>query len=168
MKPIATDATMETSPYVRSDVSVAVIIALLVGVGAGLTVHWAVFTLTIAFSYMAIGLSTVREWNKQLQTDGKAPRAVFSNVRAAAFLPALVIVTSLYFAGTSFYIAGTVSLLILVGYMYALYAVGFAGTESDRVHFEDDPYTGERFIWQEETYIPRLEAYSLEQATEKD
>jgi hypothetical protein len=158
------DSQLDASPYIRSDVSFGVLIALLISVGAGIVYHWSILTLTFALAYMTVGLATVYEWNTELQAEGKAPFAVFANIRAASFMPTLLAAVSLHFAGVGFAGVAGVSLSLIVGYLFTLYAVGFAGIEADRVHFEPDPYTGEKHAWKESVYIPLLEKYSLEQA----
>ena len=160
------DSTSETEPYVRADISLGVLIALLSGIVFAISYHWTILTITIALSYMAIGVSTVYEWNKILQEDGRVPQGVFGNVRTAAFLPALVLLVSFHYQGFPFLLSGTVSLVLLVMYLYTLYSVGFRGIKAEQVHFEDDPYTGQPCVWDEETYIPLLEKWSVEQAQE--
>jgi hypothetical protein len=78
------------------------------------------------------------------------------------------VVVGLHFRGAPFAVSGTASLVLLVLYLYSLYAVGFRNLDSDEVYFEPDPYGGEEKVWREDVYIPRLERWSVEQAESND
>lgn len=162
------DSTVDVEQYVRSDISAAVGLSLISGLVFAILFHWTFFALIVVFSYMAIGISTVYEWNKELVEAGKAPHVVFGTVRTASFVPAIVFVVALHFRGLPFALSGTLSLLLSIGYLYSLYAVGFRNIESEKVEFAEHPYTGKYYAWNQDTYIPLLEQWSKENAEDSD
>lgn len=154
------------SEFVRSEVSIAVIISLVFGGVLGSVFHWTAFLFVLMLTYMMVGVSVTWEWNKKLQADGMVSRIPFSNVSATAFIPTLLVVVVAHFNGIPFTISAPLSLAVLLGYQFSLYAIGFRGIDSDDVYFKRDPFEGDKRVFKEEVYIPRLEERSLQRARE--
>lgn len=159
-----TEETM--SEFVRSDVSIAVIVSLVFGGIAGAVIHWTMFLFMLILAYMLVGLSVTWEWNQRLQEEGMVSRMPFSNVSATAFIPTILVVVVLHFNGVPFGLSAPLSLVVLIGYQFSLYAVGFRGIDSDDVYFKRDPFEGDKRVFKEEVYIPRLEERSMQKARE--
>jgi len=151
-----------TNKFVRQDVSFAVIVTLIVGIGVAIYTRDALnFIPFFVTGYVLIGLTTVNEWHKELLENGMVSRSIFNNVTTAIALPTIILMIYLMVKGYKLILVGPFGIGFVILYELCVYVVGFRGIDSEKVYFETDPLDGKPRVYTEDKYIPRLEKSAL-------